>query len=480
MVTFLAGIVILVLGYIFYSKYVEKQFMPDNRETPAAKDYDGVDFVPLSTGKNMLIHLLNIAGLGPILGAIQGILFGPIAFLLIPLGCVFMGGVHDYFSSMISMRNDGAQIAELIDKYLGKNFFRFFLVVVAIMLLLLATVFVFTSGDIVAQRFFAQSDFSLTNPIMLIIYSVIALYYICATLFPIDKIIGRFYPFFTAMLILGSLLVVIGFFVKGVHLQEFNIHNINLHPNKIPLLPMFFMTVSCGLLSGFHATQSTIISRTVQNEFEGKKIFYGMMCAESLIAMIWAAAAMHVYSLHLVPESLIGQANVINTIADTFVSPMLAFIVTIAVVILPITSGDTALRALRMTIADAINLKQNAILNRLKIIVPIAIALLGILFWAKSNNGSFTLIWRYFTFVNQLIAIPTFLFATIFLYQNKKNYFITLLPGLFYIYITMSFIFNAKIGFNIPYEISQILGVLMTIVGLIFVINKFKVQNKSK
>ncbi len=479
MFTFLAGILILVLGYVFYSRYVERQFAPDNRKTPADEDYDGVDFVPLSTGKNMLIHLLNIAGLGPILGAIQGILFGPVAFLLIPLGCIFMGGVHDYFSAMISMRNDGAQISEIIHKYLGENFFRFFLVIVAIMLLLLATVFVFTSGDIIAQRFFSQNDFSLTNPVMLFIYGIIALYYILATLFPIDKIIGRFYPFFTTMLILGSLLVVVGFFVNGVNLQEFNIHQINLHPNKTPLLPIFFMTVSCGLLSGFHATQATIISRTVKNEFEGRKIFYGMMCAESLIAMIWAAAAMHVYSLHIVPDALVGQANVINTIADTFVHPMLAFIVTIAVVILPITSGDTALRALRMTIADAIKLKQNAISNRLKIIIPIAIALLGILYWAKSNSGSFTLIWRYFTFVNQLIAIPTFLFATIFLFQNKKNYIITLLPGLFYIYITMSFIFNAQIGFNLSYEVSQILGVAMTLLGLIFVIKKMKTKNNE-
>ena len=474
MITFLIGILILLFGYLFYSKYVEKEFSPDERKTPAYLINDGVDFVPLSTQKNLLIHLLNIAGLGPILGVIQGILFGPVSFLLIPLGCIFMGGVHDYFSGMLSVRNNGAQITDLIKEYLGKNEFRLFIIIVSIMLLLLSAVFVYTSGDIMAQRFFNQNDFSLNNPVMITIYTIIAAYYIIAALFPIDKIIGKLYPVFAATLIIGSLLVVIGFFTKGVNLAEFNIHHINNHPGGLHILPMFFMTISCGLLSGFHSTQSTIISRTIKTEYEGKKVFYGMMCAESLIAMIWAAAAMHVYSLHLVPDNLIGSATVINTIADTFVTPLLAFVVTIAVVILPITSGDTALRALRMSIADAANLKQNLIFNRLKIIVPIAIVLLGILYWAKINPGSFTLIWRYFTFVNQLIAIPTFLYATIFLYKNNKNYFITLLPGLFYIFITMSFIFNAKIGFGLPYVISQWAGVICSVLGLFYIVKKVK------
>ena len=474
MITFLIGISILILGYIFYSRYVEKQFSPDDRKTPAYASNDGVDFIPLSTPKNMLIHLLNIAGLGPILGVIQGILFGPIAFLLIPLGCIFMGGVHDYFAGMISERNNGAQITDLIQTYLGKTEFRIFLIAVSAMLLLLSGVFVYTSGDIMAQRFFNQNDFSLSNPVMLVIYAVIALYYIIAALFPIDKIIGKFYPLFAITLIAGSLLVVVGFFTKGVQLQEFNIHQINVHPGGLHLLPMFFMTISCGLLSGFHSTQSTIISRTIKSEFEGRKVFYGMMCLESLIAMIWAAATMHVYALKIVPDNLIGNATVINTIADTFVTPILAFIVSIAVVILPITSGDTALRALRMSIADAINLKQNAILNRLKIIVPIAILLLVSLYWAKINPDSFSLIWRYFNFANQLIAIPTFLYATIFLYKNKKNYFITLLPGLFYIFITMSFIFNAKIGFGLPYIISEWIGIIFAILGLFYIVKKFK------
>lgn len=478
MITFIIGIILLILGYIFYSKYVEKQFAPDDRETPAQKNYDGVDFLPMSISKNMLIHLLNIAGLGPILGVIQGILFGPIAFILIPLGCVFMGGVHDYFSGMISMRNNGAQITELIEKYLGKNFYKIFLVVVSFMLLLVSAVFVYTSGDIIAQRFFGQTDFSITNPIMVIIYSMIALYYILAALFPIDKIIGRFYPVFATMLLVGTALIIVGFFTKGLILTELDFANINIHPNKYHILPIFFMTISCGLLSGFHSTQSTIISRVVKSEYDGKRIFYGMMCLESLIAMIWAAAAMHIYSNNLIAPNLIGTANVINVIADYFVFPYLAFIVTIAVVILPITSGDTALRALRMTISDALKFNQNTIISRLKIIVPITLFLIGIIFWAKCNKESFSLIWRYFNFFNQLISIPTFLYATVYLYQEKKNYFITLLPGLFYIFITVSFICNAKIGFNIPYLFSEIVGVIVTLISLYFIIKKFQKAKK--
>ncbi len=478
MITFITGLAILLFGYIFYSKYVEKQFCPDNRETPAIKNADGVDFVPLSTTKNILIHLLNIAGLGPILGAIQGILFGPISFILIPLGCIFMGGVHDYFCGMISMRNNGAQITDLIKKYLGQNYFKIFIVIVSVMLLLLSTVFIYTAGDIIADRFLGQTDFSLTNPVMLTLYLIITAYFILATLFPIDKIIGKFYPIFTTLLLLGTLFVVVGFITKGVHLQELTTNTLNTHPKGASILPMFFMTVSCGLLSGFHSTQSTIVSRTITSELLGKKIFYGMMCVESLIAMVWAAGAMHVYTMNIIPNELIGTVNVINDIADTFVPHMLTFIVTLAVVILPITSGDTALRSLRMTIADTINLKQNIAINRIKIIVPITFLLFGILYWAKTNSDSFTQIWRYFNFGNQLIAIPTLLYTTVYLYLNKKNYFIALIPALFYIYITSTFILNAQIGFNLPYLTSQIIGILIMLGSIFYIRRKIK-KNKE-
>ena len=470
MITFIVGLLILFTGYILYSRYVEKLFSPDDRDVPSKTLSDGVDYVPMSKGRNSLIHLLNIAGMGPIIGAIQGILFGPIAFILIPLGCILAGGVHDYFAGMLSMRNNGAQITGLIQKYLGKNAFRIFMVIVSIMLLLLATVFVYTSGDLFAERFFGIKEFVISNPLVLGTYLFILLYFIIATLFPIDKIIGKFYPILGAMLILGTGLVLVGFFIKGVNLQEFSLANYNVHPNGLPLIPMFFMTVSCGLLSGFHSTQATIISRTVSSEKDGRQIFYGMMCLESFIAMVWAAAAMDVYSLNLVPQNIIGTVNVVNIIANKFVPMNLAFLVTLAIIILPITSGDTALRGLRITIADSIKLEQKHIMNRLLIVVPIIICVLAILIWAKTNANSFGLIWRYFTFFNQLIAIPVLGCATVFLIKSKKNPLATMIPALFYVFITMSFIFSEKIGFNLPLKQAEIIGGVFVILACLYLI----------
>lgn len=475
MTTFIIGILILIIGYIFYSRYVEKILAPDDRETPAHTLSDGVDYVPMTKNRNALIHLLNIAGMGPIIGAIQGILFGPIAFILIPIGCIFAGGVHDYFAGMLSMRNDGAQITGMINKYLGNKAFKVFMVIVSIMLLLLATVFVYTAGDLFVERFFGVKEFVITDPLVVKTYLVILSYFIIATLFPVDKIIGKFYPVLGLMLILGTGLILVGFFINGVNLQNLTLENFNIHPQNLPLIPMFFMTVSCGLLSGFHSTQATIISRTVNSEKDGRRIFYGMMCVESLIAIIWAAAAMDVYSLNLVPQNIIGTVNVVNIIANKFVPLNLAFLVTLAIIILPITSGDTALRGLRITIAEAIGLKQKKIINRLLIVVPIILVVLMILVWAKTHSNSFGLIWRYFTFFNQLIAIPVLLCATVYLAKEKKNYFVTLIPALFYVFITMSFIFHEKIGFNLPLGIAEIIGLILVVVvfvGLLKLIKK--------
>lgn len=474
MITFAVGITILIFGYLFYSKYVDKVFGPDKTPTPAHTNKDNIDFIPMSKNRNALIHLLNIAGMGPIIGAIQGILFGPIAFLLIPIGCIFAGGVHDYFAGMLSIRNHGAQITGLIKEYLGKKAFHIFIIIVAIMLLLLATVFVYTAGDLFVERFMGVSDFKITDPKVFWTYIVILSYFIIATMFPIDKIIGKFYPILGLFLILGTGIILIGFFTNGIELQNFSFAKYNLHPQNLPLIPMFFMTVSCGLLSGFHSTQATIISRTVDKEEDGKRVFYGMMCLESLIAMVWAAAAMDVYATENVPQNIIGTVNVVNIIANKFVPLNLAFFVTLAVIILPITSGDTALRGLRITIADALKLEQKKITNRLLIVIPIVICVLSVLIWAKTNTGSFSFIWRYFTFFNQLIAIPTLCCATVYLAINKKNYMITLLPALFYVFITMSFIFSEKIGFNLELKHAEIVGLILTITLLIYLIKHIK------
>ena len=243
MVTFIIGLLILFFGYIFYSRYVEKTFEPDGSDTPARELNDGVDFVPMSKKRNALIHLLNIAGMGPIIGALQGILFGPVAFILIPLGCIFFGGVHDYFAGMLSVKNKGLQITGLIEKYLGQGAFKFFIVVVSIMLLLLATVFVYSAGDLFAERFFQIKSFTLDNPIVCTTYLAIISYFILATLFPIDKIIGKFYPLLALALLLGTALILIGFFVHGVNLSNIDFSHLNNHPKNLPLIPMFFIAV---------------------------------------------------------------------------------------------------------------------------------------------------------------------------------------------------------------------------------------------
>lgn len=478
MITFLSGLLILLLGYIFYAPYVQKQFVPTNALTPAHTVNDKRDFVPLKTTKVMLIQLLNIAGLGPLLGAVQGILFGPIAFILIPLGCVVLGGVHDYFSGMISLRNNGMQVTGLIKKYLGQKAYIIFIAIVSLMLLLVTTTFVYTSGDLIAERFFNVNDFSLNNPIIITIYSIIALYFILATLFPIDKIIGNLYPIFGFLLLFGTAFILIGFFLHGINLQELDFKNINLNPNQLPIIPFFFMTVSCGLLSGFHSTQSTIISRTLNSEFEGKKVFYGMMCLESLIAMIWAAGAMHVYSANLVPVDLIGKANVLNIVTNNFAPFYIAFLVTITIVILPITSGDTALRSLRLTIAEALNFSQTTIKNCMIITLPLIILMILFLIIAKLDGSLFFVLWRYFTFANQLIAVLTFAYASVFLYKNNKNYLITFIPAIFFAFVTLTFILNAQIGFNMSLKNAETTSAFLSILFALWLIKKMKQSKK--
>lgn len=477
MFTFLSGLLILLIGYIFYSKFVVKNFEISDESTPANSNYDGFDFVPLSKWRNFLIQLLNIAGMGPILGAIQGILFGPIAFLLIPIGCILMGSVHDYATGIISVRTKGAQVTGMIEKYLGKNVNRFFLVLIVIMLLMLAGVFLFSSGDVIADECFNVTDFSLSNPIMITLYSLVLIYFITATMFPVDKFIGKLYPFFGALLIIGTGLIFCGFFVNGVALQEIDFSQLNKHPDKIALIPMFFMTVSCGLLSGFHSTQSTIISRTLNKEKDAKTVFYGSMCLESLIAMIWAAGAMHVYSNGLVSENLIGKVNVVNIIADAFVPEYLTIIVVLAVIVLPITSGDTALRGARMIISEAFNIEQKKIKNRILVAFPLIILVLCVLIYAKLDNEKFFIVWRYFTFCNQLISVPVLLIASIYLYKKKKNYLLAFLPALFMTFITMNFIANAKVGLNLNEQISTVLAIIMSIVVIVVFYKKYTKEN---
>ena len=294
MLLFIIGLIILLAGGYFYSKYVENQLAPDDRETPAVRKADGVDYVVMSEKKNWLINLLNIAGMGPIIGPIQGILFGPIAFLAIPLGCVFAGSVHDYMTGFISMRNGGSQVPKLVGKYIGDGIRKFYNIVIAILLLLTGVVFVYTPGDLIANDILkAGAD----SNVIWIIYAVIFAYYIASTVLPIDKLIGRIYPIFGGFLIISAIGVFIGIFIKGSgHLAFENAGLLAEHPLGQKFIPSFFITVACGILSGFHGSQVTLISRTVKSESEARTTFYSTMIAEGFIAMVWAAGAMVLFS----------------------------------------------------------------------------------------------------------------------------------------------------------------------------------------
>lgn len=461
MVTFLIGMVILILGGIVYGTYIDKLFGPDDRKTPAITKNDGVDFVPMSKWKNSLIQLLNIAGTGPILGPIQGILFGPIAFITIPLGCVLGGAVHDYMSGMMCLRENGDQMPSLVKKYMGGKIFQFYNVFLSLLMLLVGAVFIYTPGDLAVTQLFGQKATS-DNPTVWIVYGVIFIYYLCATVFPIDKIIGKIYPVFGAILMLSAVGVGVGIFTKGYNLTNLSASNwMGIHPQGVPFIPIFFVTVACGIVSGFHSTQSTLIARSVTSEREGKTTFFNMMLLEGFIAMIWAAAAMGIYNKGLDP-ALVGSPAVIGLVAKDLLGNIGGFIAIVGVIVLPITSGDTALRALRLMLADFLNIDQKTPAKRFTLSAVIFAFVAAILVFAKTSSEGFNILWRYFAWSNQTIAVFAFSMITIYLIKNAKNYLVSLLPGMFYMFIISSYILNAQIGLRLPMNVSYIAALVLT------------------
>lgn len=475
MTAFLIGLVMLLVGGSLYGKYCENVFSPDDRPTPAITLEDGVDFVPMKKMKNALIELLNIAGTGPILGPIQGILFGPIAFILIPIGCVLGGAMHDYMSGMISLRENGEQMPGIIRKYLGKGVYNIYNVFLCFLMILVGAVFIYTPGDLVVTQILKQQS-GISNPVVWIVYGAIFAYYLAATLFPIDKIIGKVYPIFGIVLLLSAIGVGIGIFVKGYELTPLTSANMfGSHPQGLPLLPIFFVTVACGIVSGFHSTQATLIARSVTSEKEGRFTFYDMMILEGLIAMIWSAAAMGVYNIPgLVAPEQIGSPDVIGIVANDLLGKVGGLIAIIGVIVLPITSGDTALRSVRLMIGDALHIDQTKKKNRFTLSACIFVPVAAILVFAKSNAEGFNVLWRYFAWANQTIACFAFAMISVYLLSNKRNYIMSLIPGMFYVFIIVSYILNAQIGFRLPMNISYAGGVILAIVYAALVIRTGK------
>ena len=480
MITFLVGLIILFVGAAFYGKFCESVIRPTNEKTPAIKLRDGVDFVPISKWRATLIELLNIAGTGPVLGPIQGILFGPIAFLTIPIGCVLGGAVHDYMSGMISMRNNGEQMPALIRRFLGKNIYFVYNVFISLLMILVGTVFIYTPGDLFVAQIL-NGDASSLNSTVIIVYGAIFVYYLLATLFPIDKIIGKIYPIFGLILLLSAVGIFFGIFIDGYPLQEiWDVGIFDIHPAGEHFIPIFFVTVACGIVSGFHSTQATMIARTVTDEHEGRTVFYNAMIAEGFIAMSWAAATMGVIGTGLVEISTVQKAAavVVGIVAKDLLGNIGGMVAVLGVIVLAVTSGDTALRSLRLMLGDSLGIDQRKKKNAFILATVIFAIVAGILYIAKTDAQGFAILWRYFAWANETIAV--FAFAMISVYMMKKNmpYLMALIPGTFYMYIISSYILHAKIGVGLEWTVSYILaGVLSALYAFLLV--KFGTVNKN-
>ncbi|HOO99342.1 MAG TPA: carbon starvation protein A [Bacteroidales bacterium] len=470
MITFFTAIGILILGYLFYSRLIEKIEKADpNRQTPAYKLKDGVDYVPMPWWRVFLIQFLNIAGLGPIFGAIAGAMWGPVAFLWIVLGSVFAGAVHDYFSGMLSIRHNGLSITEIVGVYLGKGVKQFIRGFTVVLMVLVGAVFIMGPAKILAGL--NPDALSMTFWVW-----IIFIYYLLATLLPIDKIIGRIYPLFGFALIFMALGLITALFVKGFNIPELspgNFRNFHVDAQKFPVFPMMFITIACGAISGFHSTQSPMMARCITNEKLGRRVFYGAMITEGVVAMIWAAIGMSFYGgireLNIVMTEHQGNAAfLVNEISNSLLGKFGGLLALLGVVAAPITSGDTAFRSARLIVADFLSFKQGPIKNRLLISIP----LFTIGFLLTLVN--FDIIWRYFAWSNQTLATFVLWAITVYLAQNHKFFWITLVPAVFMTAVTSTYILFAPEGFSLPAVISYPAGLLAALSALsgFFIYNK--------
>ena len=478
MITFILCVVILILGYLFYGKYVAKVFGPDDRQTPAYAVNDGVDYVPMPTWKVFLIQLLNIAGTGPILGALGGALFGPIAYLWIIFGCIFAGGVHDYMCGMLSMRHNGASISELTGKYLGNGMLQVMRVFSIILLVMCGVVFTKGPADLLAML----TPESLNATFWL---WVVMIYYVIATFVPIDKVIGKLYPIFGICLIVMALGVSGSMLFSGNYaMPELWDHFANEHPQGQHVWSFMFIAIACGAISGFHATQSPMMARCCKSEKEGQKVFYGAMIAEGIIAMVWCAAGVTVYPV--IKESLaegvaIGTPTVVYAICQSTMGKIGGILALLGVIVCPISSGDTAYRSARLTLADWFKIDQANWKKRLALTVPILGAGAIIL------QLDYSMVWRYFSWSNQTLAMIALWAASVYMLQNKKNYWVTAIPATFMSAVSATYFMAAgecmgilwkAINFTGYYPVAVVTGIVFAALMLLLFMRTVKKQEK--
>lgn len=454
-----------MLGYFIYSKFIERLLGVDaNRTTPAVAHPDGVDYVPMKPWRVFLIQFLNIAGVGPICGAIMGAQFGTASFIWIVFGCIFAGAVHDFISGFISLRQDGASLPEIHGTYLGNGMKQFMRGFTVLLMILVGAVFVNTPAVLLNQNF--TPDWNI-----FIWVGIIFAYYLLATLLPIDKVIGKIYPIFGILLLAMAVAIVVAFIVYKVPIPELWSGMENRHPQAAtnPIFPMMFISIACGAISGFHATQSPLMARCMVNEKQCRPIFYGAMITEGVVALIWAAAA--AYFFHDKPELCVGKSgnDMVGVIANEWFPKAIAVVCILGVISAAVTSGDTALRSARLIVADFMHVDQKPVPKRLLVALPVFVIAAGLLVFSLVDKEGFQVIWRYFSWANQVLAMVTLWTVTVFLVQHKPRtlwYLMTLIPALFMSMVTISFIFVAqKEGFGslIPRNVGYILAAVVTL-----------------
>ncbi len=461
MISFTVCLLALIAGYFLYGKFVEHIFAPDpDRVTPAFSKQDGVDYLPLPTWKIFMIQFLNIAGLGPIFGAIMGAKFGPSSFLWIVFGSIFAGAMHDYLSGMLSIRSDGASLTEIIGAYLGENTKKIMVVFTMVLMVLVGAVFVSGPANLLASLTPSYLD-------ALFWIVVIFLYYVLATMLPIDKIIGKVYPVFAFALMFMAVGILVMLYVKHPSFPELYDGLYNRYPGgneSTPIFPMMFVSIACGAISGFHATQSPLMARCLKNEKLGRPVFYGAMITEGIVALIWAAAASYYFA-----ENGSGETNaaiIVDKITKDWLGMFGGVLAILGVIFAPITSGDTALRSARLIMADFLHIEQKSISKRLMISLPIFLVTLLLLVYSLRDEDGFNMIWRYFAWCNQALSVFTLWAITVYLFLRKKLFIISLIPALFMTAVCTTYIFIAPECLGLSHAVSYTIAGVVTLFSL--------------